>query len=288
MKSILVPTSGSDTDEAVFATALAAAQPFSAHLRFVHVRVSPGRAALHTPHVEFARGPSVFDALEKLQVEADRRSAAARCHVGEFCLDCGIEIVDVPRASHGVTASWLEEGDDALERLTFHARHSDLVVMGRMKRPNGLPSDLLELLLMRCGRPILIACSARPRNITDTIMVCWRDTADAARATSAAMPFLTKATRVIFAAVSGSGADLKDSVNDAASQFRWNGVPSEAQVIAANGRATAEVLASLARDCGADMLVMGAYGHSRARELLFGGCTQAMLRHADLPVLLLH
>ena len=61
MKSILVPTSGSDTDEPVFATALAAAQPFSAHLRFVHVRVSAGRAALHTPHVEFARGPSVVD-----------------------------------------------------------------------------------------------------------------------------------------------------------------------------------------------------------------------------------
>ena len=77
-------------------------------------------------------------------------------------------------------------------------------------------------------------------------------------------------------------------MNDAASQFRWNGNASEAQVISANGRATAEVLALLARDCGADMLVMGAYGHSRARELLFGGCTQAMLRHADLPVLLLH
>jgi len=288
MKSILVPTSGSDTDEPVFATALAAAQPFSAHLRFVHIRISAGRAALHTPHVEFARGPSVVDALEKLQLEADTRSAAASLHVSQFCSHSGIEIVDVPRASHVVTASWLEEGDDALGRLTFHARHSDLVVMGRMRRPNGLPSDLLELLLMRCGRPMLIACSTPPREITGTIMVCWRDTADAARATSAAMPFLTKAARVIFAAVHGGGGELEAAVNDAASQFRWNGIASEVQIASANGRATAEVLASLARDCGADMLVMGAYGHSRARELLFGGCTQAMVHHADLPVLLLH
>jgi nucleotide-binding universal stress UspA family protein len=119
-------------------------------------------------------------------------------------------------------------------------------------------------------------------------MVCWRETADAARATLAAMPFLIKATRVIFAAVNAGGDDLKDAVNDAASQFRWNGIATETQIVSANGRVTAEVLASLARDCGADMLVMGAYGHSRARELLFGGCTQAMLRDADLPVLLLH
>jgi len=168
-------------------------------------------------------------------------------------------MVDVPRASNMVTASWLEEDDDALGRLTFHARHSDLVVMGRMRRPNGLPSDLLELLLIHCGRPMLIACATPPRDITGTIMVCWRDTADAARATSSAMPFLTKATRVIFAAVSGSGRELEAAVNDAASQFRWNGIASEAQVVSANGRATAEVLALLARDCGADMLVMGAY-----------------------------
>jgi len=135
---------------------------------------------------------------------------------------------------------------------------------------------------------MLIACSTPPREITGTIMVCWRDTADAARATSAAMPFLTKAARVIFAAVHGGGGELEAAVNDAASQFRWNGIASEVQIASANGRATAEVLASLARDCGADMLVMGAYGHSRARELLFGGCTQAMVHHADLPVLLLH
>jgi nucleotide-binding universal stress UspA family protein len=288
MKSILVPTGGGDTDEPVFATAFAAARPFSAHLRFVHIRINPGQAALHTPHIEFARGLSLVGALEKLQMQADTRSAAAALHVREFCARSEIEIVDVPRASHAVTASWHEEDDDALRRLTIHARHSDLVVMGRTKRPNGLPSDLLELLLMRCGRPILIACSTPPRNLTGTIMVCWRETADAARATLAAMPFLIKATRVIFAAVNAGEDDLKDAVNDAASQFRWNGIATETQIVSANGRVTAEVLASLARDCGADMLVMGAYGHSRARELLFGGCTQAMLRDADLPVLLLH
>jgi nucleotide-binding universal stress UspA family protein len=286
MKSILVPIGGDDTDQAVFATALAAARPFSAHLRFVHIRIGAGRAALNTPHVDFARGPSIADALEKLQAHVNERAAAAMLHMREFCSRSGVEVIDIPRASHTVTASYQEEDDDTHQRLMFHARHSDLVIMARAKRPSGLPPDILELLLIGSGRPMLLACSSSPRDLTGTIMVCWRETADAARATLAAMPFLTKAARVVFAAV--GGGDLKAAVNDAASQFRWNDVATETQIVAANGRSTAEVLASLARDCGADMLVMGAYGHSRARELLFGGCTQAMLRHADLPVLLMH
>ncbi len=288
MKSILVPTGGSDTDEPLFATALAAARPFSAHLQFVHIRINPGQAAVYTPHVEFASGAALVDALGQLQTQAEMRSAGAARHVREFCAQSGVDIVDVPRVSHAVTASWREESDDARRRLMFHARHSDLVVMGRAKRPNGLPPDLLELLLQDCGRPILLACSTPPRNLTGTIMVCWRETADAARAVVAGMPFLTRAARVVFAAVDESGDAHTNAVHDAASQFRWNGITTEVQVAAANGHATAEVLTTLAKSCRADLLVMGAYGHSRMRELFFGGCTQAIMRHADLPVLMLH
>jgi nucleotide-binding universal stress UspA family protein len=104
----------------------------------------------------------------------------------------------------------------------------------------------------------------------------------------AAMPFLTRAARVVFAAVSERGEDPNAPINDAASQFRWHGVPTEVQVVPANGEPTSDTLRRLAQSCGADLLVMGAYGHSRLRERIFGGCTQAMIEHADLPVLMLH
>jgi len=151
MKSILVPAGGSDTDELVFATALAAARPFSAHLRFVHIHVDPGQAAINTPHVEFASGAALIDALGQLQSKTVDRSTAAARHVQEFCTRAAVDIVDVPRVSHAATASWREECGNAHQRLLFHARHSDLVVMGRAKRSNGLPPDLIEQLRWSVG-----------------------------------------------------------------------------------------------------------------------------------------
>jgi nucleotide-binding universal stress UspA family protein len=288
MKSIFVPIGGSDTDESACETALAAARPFSAHLQFVHIRISPGQAAVYTPHVQFVSGAALADALDRLQSDADTRSSAAARHVRDFCARSQIELVDAPVLSPHVTANWREEEGDARQRLMFHARHNDLVVLSRAKRPNGLPPDLLENLLMGCGRPILLTCATAPRNLAGTIMVCWRETPEAARAVVAATPFLTRAERVVFASVDENGGAAADAVHDVASQFRWSGVQTDVQLLPANGRPTAETLSAAAQACNADLIVMGAYGHSRMRELLFGGCTQAILRHADRPVLLLH
>jgi nucleotide-binding universal stress UspA family protein len=118
-------------------------------------------------------------------------------------------------------------------------------------------------------------------------MVCWRDTPDAARAVVAATPFLERAQRVVFVAIDESGTARAD-VEAAAAQFRWNGLPTDTQVIAAAGRPAADLLREAGQVCGADLVVMGAYGHSRVRELIFGGCTRAVLASADRPVLLFH
>src|SRR5262245_47155623 len=294
MKTILVLTGGSDSDAPVFETALAAAQPFAAHLQFVHIRIGSGQAAIYAPHVEFARGPALVDALARLETDADRRSAAFGDHVRAFCTRFDIALQDGPvndAVANGVTASMLEEADDAARRIIGHARQHDLIVMGRAKRPNGLPPDFIEMLLLKSGRPILLAAPQAPRNLVGTIMVCWRETPEAARALNAAMPFLTRATRVVFVGVAEKGTHtLKhvEALNDAAAQFRRCGVPTYVRAVPSDGRPIADVLASAADDCGADLVVMGAYGHSRMREVIFGGCTQSVIGHAERPVLLLH
>ncbi len=288
MKSILVPVGGGNTDESVLATALAVARLFSGHLQFVHIRVSPGQAAVYSPGVEFASGPALRDALDQLGKEADQRSSVAAQRVRDFCERAIIPLLKAPAPSQGVTASWREEERDARLSLMFHSRHNDLVVMGRAKRPNGLPPDLLETLLMGCGRPILLAASAAPRRLAGTIMVCWRETPDAARAMVAAMPLLTSAERVVFCAVDEGAEGTKDAVEDVARQFECNGVPTDVEFVAPNGHPVAEVLFSVAKTRSADLVVMGAYGHTPMRELIFGGCTRAVLQNADTPVFLVH
>jgi nucleotide-binding universal stress UspA family protein len=288
MKSILVPIGGSATDGALLETALAAARLFSSHLHFVHVHIGAGEAAANVPHTAFAMGPALANALEELDKEAKTRSAEAVQHVRDFCARANIEVRDALAKTPGVTASWNEENGHALKRITSHARHCDLVVLGRARRPNGLSDDFISRLLVDCGHPILIANATPPRNLTDTIMVCWRETAEAARAVSAAMPFLINAKRVVVVSIAERNEDLATSVAAVVRHLGWNGVSAEAQVITANNSSAPPLLSAAAQSCAADLIVLGAYGHSQLREVLFGGCTQAFIREADRPVLLMH
>jgi nucleotide-binding universal stress UspA family protein len=288
MKSILIPIGGSDTDGVLLETALAAARPFAAHLQFLHVRVGVGEAARHTPHMEFATGPALRDALQQLELQQDARASASLQHVQDFCAHAKIELCDTPGRLDAVTASCEEEQGRTLERVLFHARHSDLIVVGRARRPNGLPSDFIEHLLLNCGRPILISGSTPPQSLTRTIMVCWRESAEAARAVTAAAPLLAQAKRVIFTSVAERNAHTVAAMNDVVRQSAWRGAPTEMLIIAPDDRPVHQLLAGAAHDCKADLVVLGAYGHSHMRELVFGGCTQSFIRHADRPVLLMH
>lgn len=294
MKSILVPVGGADSDDSVLGTAFAVARPFAAHMNFLHVQVGAGQAALHSPHADFATGPALRGALADLETEAQVRTSAAERHVREFCARSNIAMMDAAtpqlagQGSEGVTASWRVEQDDALRRTLFHARYNDLVIVGRAKKPNGLPPDFVELLLVGCGRPVLIASAAAPRTLTGTIMVCWKESAEAARAVAAAMPLLRKAERAIFASVAESKDGIAEGMQEIARQCARNGITAETTLIAPNGRPAQDVLAAAAFACDADLVVMGAYGHSRLREMLFGGCTRAFIREAERPVLLMH
>src|SRR5262249_12989636 len=160
------------------------------HLNFLHVHIGPGEAALNSPHTGFAMGPALSSALQELGTKAQTRSELAARHFREFCAKAKVDIRETPEPTDAVTASWREEDGSALPCILFHARHHDLVVVGRAKSPNGLPADFLEQLLVGCGRPVLIAGPSAAPTFAGTIMVCWKESPEAARAVNAAMPFL--------------------------------------------------------------------------------------------------
>jgi hypothetical protein len=201
MKNILVLAGGGSSDRIVSTTALAVPQPLGAHLEFFHVQVDPGEAALSQPHAEFARGSAMREIMQRLENECVRRTAVARDNFAQFCELHKISISDQSRFDGEVSASWREEIGEADRRLVFCTRHYDLVVLGRPTAPNGLPPDLPERLLLGSGRPLLIAPPRLSDWIPGTVMVCWKETAEAARAVGAAMPLLAKAEHVILARV---------------------------------------------------------------------------------------
>ena len=288
MKSILVPIGGSDTDLSVFETALLVARLFSSHLQFLHIQIGAGEAALNVPHTEFAMGPALSNALKELDQNAATRSATAFRHFREYCARSSIAICDAPTYCTEVTASWHEQPGEALKRIMFCARHSDLVVVGRASKANGMTADFIQHLLTDSGRPVLISPVASRQTLTNTVMVCWRETVEAVRALNAAMPFLANAKQIFVTAVAEKGEDVAESVAAAVRHLLLHGVPAQERVIKANGGSVPQVLASAAQSCDADLVVLGAYGHSPMREALFGGCTLSFIQHADRPVLFMH
>jgi nucleotide-binding universal stress UspA family protein len=250
--------------------------------------LQPGDAAAFIPHVEFARGAALRAALQHIETDQQRRSTVGRHRFQRFCQEHSIALREAPIADDVLSATWREATGSGLERLMPHARHSDLAVLGRASRADGLPQDLIGQVLLGSGRPVLLAPARPVERLTGTVLVCWNETPEAARALAAAVPLLAKSRRVIVLSV-GEREEL--SVENGAAivrQLAWHRVAAEARWMLSNGGAIAEQIDAAAREYDADLLVMGGYGRSRMRELVFGGCTQRFIERSDRPVLLMH
>jgi nucleotide-binding universal stress UspA family protein len=288
LKTILVPTSGSRTDEIVFATAVAVGRPVAAHLEFLHVHVTAGEAAAHAPHVDFCIGPAIAESLRDLRDRGHALSVSARRHFEDLCSTNGIEVRRVPGSSTTLTADWNEETDHAMARLMYHARHSDLTVVGRRRNTDYLQAGLIENLLEHCGRPIAIAPESIRPAVLSTIVVGWKERPEAARALGAALPLLERADRVVLLSIAEEGAASREALEHLARQLAWHGIAAEVRVAVGDGSAPATAqLPRIAREVGADLIVAGAFGHAPMRELVFGGVTRSLIEHADVPVLLM-
>jgi len=286
IKSILVPTSGSDTDKSVFNTAFAIASPLGAHLSFFHVRLSPVAAAAYA-HLEFCQGPELADALEGLRQHEQARSIQARKHFDAFCGENRIPIHERPDGVDGLSASWLEETDQAEQRLLLRARHHDLVVMGRRRSSDHLPAALIETLLVHSGRPLVIAPSSPPRSVCGTVVVGWKETAEAARTLAFALPVLKQAKHVVVLSIFERGAS-SEALDGCARQLAWHGIIPDVELLGDGSRPAAVELVEAAARRDAELLVVGGFGHGQWREFVFGGVTRALIEHADLPVFMAH
>jgi nucleotide-binding universal stress UspA family protein len=288
IKSIFVPTSGSDTDDAVFATALAIARPLSAHLDFYHSRLTVYEAVARSLPVQFCVGPALTNALNDLRQEDEDRSLSSVRHFDAFCASNGIAVRHAPIIATDASAMLTQETDHTEERLLLNARHSDLVVLGRQRHIDRMPYNLIELLLLRCGRPVVIAGKVPPVTVTGTIVVGWKETPASARALGVAMPLLQAAQRVVLVNIAEERDAAPPELDHLVHRLAWHGIAAESRQIAHVSKLTPSHLLRIAEEFGADLLVTGGYGHGPLREAAFGGVTRALIEGAELPVLMMH
>lgn len=198
--------------------------------------------------------------------------------------------------SRGLQGTWRIADGHAASVISEDARCADLVVVGQPndpRRQDNRDRDVVETVLMTSGRPVLtvpfVGDFPQP---TDHILVAWNASREATRAVHDAMPLLTKARQVTVLAVNPAAwsADSQAEPRKVAiaTHLARHGVKADVHRTVATDISEGDALLSYAADISASMIVAGGYGHSRARELIFGGVTRTLLTAMTIPVLFSH
>jgi nucleotide-binding universal stress UspA family protein len=215
-----------------------------------------------------------FDALRR---QAGAHAQHFREHCGGFCIDVKADV---------------EEGD-AASAIVQRGHGSDLIVLGQAdpSRPDRRHAQaLVEQVVLHASRPtLLVPYAGTFDTVGSSIVLAWDGGREGARAAADAMPMLCTAREVRlvhFAEPEDDGAMQADaSLRAAADWLLWHGVQATVHPQASKID-VGDALLSLASDVDADLIVMGAYGHSRWSERVLGGATRSLLRQMTVPVLM--
>lgn len=169
-----------------------------------------------------------------------------------------------------------------------HARSADLVITsaGPGFADLATHADTGDLIL-RAGRPILVVPDGAATARFATILVAWTDTRECRRAIADALPMLKAADRVVIVEVAIDAIEARKPIDDVAAWLARHGVDAD-KIVARMKGTSIDTLAAIADEIEADLVVAGAYGHSRIREWAFGGVTRDLLLRDRRCTLLSH
>jgi nucleotide-binding universal stress UspA family protein len=278
-KDLLVVLDGDRPAHGRIEFAARLAERFEAHLTGLYALPTPQR-----PRELGYYNPALLDPF--FQELRDRARAAADQMQEQF---------ERVTRLHRLAAEWrvVPEGPEADPAL--HARYADLAILGQLDPDRGEAEAFRprpERVALASGRPVLVVPYAGDfPTVGQRVVIGWNATREAARAVNDAMPLLQRADVVTVLTVDareGPQAHGELPGADISLHLARHGVKTEIERTVSADLPVGEVLLSRAADLSADLLVMGAYGHSRVRELLLGGATRSLLRSMTVPVLMSH
>lgn len=285
-RNLLVPITGGPGDAAVFATARLAAETFGAHMEFLHVRVDTTEVLMSMTAGGVGGGDAVQSVIDRMEAEAETNAQAAARTIAELLAAAAIPLREAPNGN-GPTGEISQQTGSQSAWVAQYGRFADLVVMGRAAPDDG-GAETLEAALMDTGKPLLIAPAAAPARLGKRIVIAWKDTPEAARAVSCALPFIGRAEQVTIVSVADGGEPQDDSPTRLRRALRWHNPAVALRILPRGSDSPVALLHREAAGLGADLLVMGGYSHSRLREVVFGGFTRSTLGDAAIPVLMAH
>jgi nucleotide-binding universal stress UspA family protein len=296
MKTILAPIPDTAVNTAAIETALMVAKAVAGHVEALFIARPPpavplgGYAGYETASYDRA-AVAARRAEEQLARDAAARERAAEQARAEFrrlCAASGVPICTPDAFSPLPSASWSQTQGSYADAVTARAPAHDLMVVPNPSQTTPA-REIAEHTLLDTGRPVLLAAAQAEVDPSGAAMIAWAPGLPAWRAVAAAVPLLATARRVELVTVGADEADVAASRAEVMRYLGWHGITATARHVKPASRSVGDALLHEASEARTGMLVMGAYSHSRLRELLLGGVTRHVLVNAAVtPIFLAH
>ncbi len=284
LRKVILLLNETAAGRAALDTALYTAEIWQSHLTVLHVRVDARDVAP-------LAGEGLSGAMIEDMMVATEKESALRAHEVRVLFELAVNAHGVaigePRPHAGVaTANFVSVAGREEEIVAQQARLADLCVIPHPEASQDVSSsDALHAVLFDSGRPVLLAPAKAPVSLGRRICVGWNGTAESSGAVQAAIPWMQQADTVRIL-TSEDYQRRGPSAADLAAYLSLHDIEAEIATFRPVDKSVGAGLLAAAREFGADLLSMGAYSHSRLRQLILGGVTRHVLEHADLPVMM--
>lgn len=283
IRKIILPVRGDGKGDNVFAHAAALAHRFDAQVVVTHCRPRPAdMLPFGVPIPSLLKDQLVRQAVEL----ADQEEGVLRSEFTQLAERLGLKVLDKPNGS-GASASWIEEAGRQVDVIKHHGRLADLIAVAQPDIDRNLGANTLKSALFHTGRPVLMCPPAAtpPETLGERVTIAWNGSTEAARAVALTLGIIERALEVT---ILSAGTEIHGAGSgDLEEYFAQRGISAKVERFQPKGKIGEELLART-KACGADLMIMGAYGDSHEHETVFGGNTQVIVDNANTPVILVH
>jgi nucleotide-binding universal stress UspA family protein len=272
IKSILALAHGSDL-HSVFSAAVGLTARLSGRLDVLHVKADPYDTI--PLGIEGMTGEMIDEIVAAARGGIEERRALAKAEYDRTC------------AKSGQSVHWKEVVGQPGKVLSIASRLADLLVLAQPEKDSS-PAlrDAVDAALFETGRPVVFIPVDVSSVIGNRILIAWNGSTEAGLAVSAALPLLRLAAQVDIVQIGDIGKDAPSS--DLTLYLALHGIKAQVHAIDLGVRDVGGALINAAERFETDLIVMGAYGHSRLRERILGGATRALLANSAWPILMMH
>ncbi len=286
-RSILAVISDTTTAERVL-TSAADLLPAGGRLEALHVKVDP--TAAYAFMGENTSGAMMAEVTRLAQEDSEETASQLREIFDTFCIRRDVRRMPGEETGNGeIFASWREETGQEEELIAQRGRAFDLVILPRPRTDRPAPSFLtLNAALSEGGVPVMAVPRDASRMMPPArIGVAWNGSPESARAVSSAMGLLKAAEEVVILSIGEADETLAPSA-DIAARIARHGIVVRRENYGGDGSRTGNAILDAVSRENLELVVMGAYTHSRLRRLIMGGVTRTVLEGTPVPLLLSH